>query len=106
MIASRTAARAATRTVRAPIRRNARQIRFVSTEQKTAAQAGGSSGLVAGIAGGAIVFAVSPFSPLKIHLPTTHYINTNLRPGTDTTTSPARKPSSTQPQPQKTNSTN
>jgi len=54
MIASRTATRAALRASRAPIRTNARHVRFATTEQKTAAAAGGSSGLVGGIAGGAL----------------------------------------------------
>ncbi|KAL3420733.1 hypothetical protein PVAG01_07178 [Phlyctema vagabunda] len=55
MYASRTVARSA-RTLRAPIRNNARQLRFASTEQ-TAAKTGGSAGLVGGLTGGAIVFA-------------------------------------------------
>jgi hypothetical protein len=54
MIGSRTALRAA-RTARIPAR-NAR--RFASTTQQ-ATVAGGSSGLVGGLAGGAIVFGVS-----------------------------------------------
>ena len=52
MQASRTAVRVASR-ARAPIRHN---VRFASTNQQAAA-AGGSSGLVGGIAGGALVFA-------------------------------------------------
>lgn len=58
MIGSRTALRAA-RTARAPVRCSAR--RFASTNQQAAA-AGGSSGLVGGLAGGAIVFTVR-FAP-------------------------------------------
>lgn len=59
--AARTAARSV-RVVRAPIRTNSRQIRFASTEPNVnskAAAAGGSSGFVGGLAGGALVFAVS-----------------------------------------------
>ena len=57
MIASRTASRAVARQLRP---RNAnRQLRFTSTNQQAAA-AGGSSGLVGGIAGGALVFFVRP----------------------------------------------
>ncbi|KAG9248361.1 hypothetical protein BJ878DRAFT_488402 [Calycina marina] len=53
MQVSRTAARVAARSARAPAQRN---VRFASTNQQAAA-AGGSSGLVGGIAGGALVFA-------------------------------------------------
>ncbi|RDW66212.1 hypothetical protein BP6252_09847 [Coleophoma cylindrospora] len=56
MISSRAVARSA-RVLRAPIRKNAHQIRFASTEQKQAAAAGGSSGLVGGLVGGGLVFA-------------------------------------------------
>jgi hypothetical protein len=54
----------ATRTVRAPIRTNARQIRFQSSgpnvsEGTKQAAANSSQGLVGGLAGGALVFAVS-----------------------------------------------
>ncbi|KAI9048885.1 hypothetical protein LZ554_006739 [Drepanopeziza brunnea f. sp. 'monogermtubi'] len=52
MIASRTATRAVARTARAPLRS---QVRFATTNQQ-AAVAGGSSGLVGGLAGGALVF--------------------------------------------------
>jgi len=55
MIASRTATRAAARQLRP--RKAPRQIRFASTNQQQAA-AGGSSGLVGGIAGGSLVFLV------------------------------------------------
>ena len=55
MIASRTATRAAARQLRP--RKAPRQIRFASTNQQAAA-AGGSSGLVGGIAGGSLVFLV------------------------------------------------
>jgi hypothetical protein len=65
MIAPRTATRAAARQLRARNGLNARHVRFASTNQQAAA-AGGSSGLVGGIAGGALVFFVrlQPFSPL------------------------------------------
>ena len=56
MIASRTATRVAARTARAPLRSRARQIRFASTSEK--AEGGISSGLVGGLTGGALVFAV------------------------------------------------
>jgi hypothetical protein len=55
MIASRTATRAAARQLRP--RKAPRQVRFASTNQQAAA-AGGSSGLVGGIAGGSLVFLV------------------------------------------------
>ncbi|KAH6678695.1 hypothetical protein B0J14DRAFT_583271 [Halenospora varia] len=58
MIASRTATRAAARTLRATPRTSAaRQARSYATDtQKEAVKAGGSSGLVGGITGGALVF--------------------------------------------------
>jgi len=55
MQTSRTAARAASRTIRAPVRVNRHNVRFASTNQQAAA-AGGSSGLIGGITGGALVF--------------------------------------------------
>ncbi|KAH8598993.1 hypothetical protein B0O99DRAFT_566533 [Bisporella sp. PMI_857] len=56
MQASRTAARVATRSARAPLRVNRRNVQFASTNQQAAA-AGGSSGLVGGLVGGSLVFA-------------------------------------------------
>lgn len=61
MNSSRTAVRAARVLNRAPLRTNVRHIRPQSTASSTntqAAAAGGSSGLVGGIAGGVLVFAV------------------------------------------------
>src|SRR4051812_22142116 len=57
MQVSRTAARVAARSARAPVRINRQHVRFATTNQQAAA-AGGSSGLVGGLAGGALVFAV------------------------------------------------
>jgi len=55
MQVSKVATRVARTSTRgAPLRRN---VRFASTNQQTAAVTGGSSGLVGGIAGGALVFA-------------------------------------------------
>jgi hypothetical protein len=60
MIASRTVARGARALRTAPLRANIRHIRFESSSTTSqAAKTGGSSGLVGGIAGGALVFAVS-----------------------------------------------
>ncbi|KAI9642285.1 hypothetical protein NHQ30_009087 [Ciborinia camelliae] len=55
MLSTRTASRAAARTLRAPIRQRTRQTRFVSTTQAEGAKAGGASGFAAGVAGGAVV---------------------------------------------------
>ncbi|PVH85086.1 hypothetical protein DL98DRAFT_64700 [Cadophora sp. DSE1049] len=54
MFTSRTATRAAARSVRTPLRAS-RQVRFQTTNQQ-AAKAGGASGLVGGLAGGGLVF--------------------------------------------------
>jgi len=57
MIASRTIVRS-TRALRtAPIRANARHVRFASTEVSASTKQTGSSGLVGGLVGGAVVFA-------------------------------------------------
>jgi len=62
-MASRTATRAAARTFRAPVRGNARRVRFQSTQQNTTAGVdpvaakGFSGGLAGGLTGGALVFA-------------------------------------------------
>ncbi|KAL2074470.1 hypothetical protein VTL71DRAFT_8248 [Oculimacula yallundae] len=56
MFTSRTAARAAARSARTPLRAS-RQVRFQTTNVNTqAAKAGGASGLVGGLAGGGLVF--------------------------------------------------
>lgn len=57
MIASKTLIRAS-RAARPVVRANLRHARFEST-QATAAKTGGSSGLVGGLVGGGLVFAVS-----------------------------------------------
>src|SRR3954471_22106282 len=99
MIASRTATRAAARTLRAPIRAP-RQTRFASTTQGEAAKAGGASGFAAGVAGGATVFLVRSsiflFSHFyggiasQIRLTSS---NTTYRQDTHITTSPGPRPS-------------
>jgi predicted lipid-binding transport protein (Tim44 family) len=73
MFASRTLARSA-RVVRVPVvRGGVRSARFQSSSSvtQTSAQAGGASGLVGGLAGGALVFAVS-FSRLCVSMAATH----------------------------------
>ncbi|RAL66869.1 hypothetical protein DID88_007651 [Monilinia fructigena] len=55
MLSSRTASRAAARTLRVPVRQQVRQTRFISTTQAEGAKAGGASGFAAGVAGGAVV---------------------------------------------------
>lgn len=62
MFTSRTAARAAARSAHTPLRAS-RLVRFQSVNQQ-AAKAGGSSGLVGGLAGGGLVFLVRFSSPV------------------------------------------
>lgn len=61
MLASRTLIRASRTAARPAVRANLRHVRLEST-QATAAKTGGSSGLVGGLVGGGLVFAVSPGS--------------------------------------------
>jgi hypothetical protein len=62
MIASRTIVRGSRALRIAPLRANIRHARFESSSTNgQAAKTGASSGLVGGIAGGALVFAVSDF---------------------------------------------
>jgi hypothetical protein len=63
MFTSRSLARSSRVLRKAPLRANLRHVRPQSTSTATkgeAVAAGGSSGLVGGLAGGALVFAVSP----------------------------------------------
>jgi predicted lipid-binding transport protein (Tim44 family) len=64
MIVSRTVAMGARALRTAPLRANMRRARFWSSSAASqAAKTGGSSGLVGGIAGGALVFVVSEIRP-------------------------------------------